>query len=261
MPTKPPTPPPLPRSTTDILVFGGSFDPPHVGHTRTALQALHHVLPGTRSALLLVPNARSPHKSRSPVAADEHRLAMLRLALAGHPQAAVWTDELDRAAASRNRRPTPPRPSFTIDTLKRLRRTLGPKPRLHLLLGYDQALAFHRWHQPRAILKLATPVVMPRPLANADQPRSLNGVLDFYLALRDTRFWTPAELAAWCARLAPIDPIECSSSQIRAALPNAGPLDHPPLGRTADSAPWSLLHPDVARYISAHGLYRVAPAL
>ena len=90
-----------------VGVFGGTFDPPHIGHLAIAHAALEE-LPLDR--LLFVPARRSPLKERAPVASDADRLAMLEAAIGGEPRFGVSRVELERDG-----------PSYTVETLERLR--------------------------------------------------------------------------------------------------------------------------------------------
>jgi nicotinate-nucleotide adenylyltransferase len=243
------------------MVFGGTFDPPHYYHTVGPLVALNRVIP-ERSWLLYVPAARNPLKPGSPCASDEHRLAMLKLSLDVPAPRSIWTDEIDRA---RRQRGAARRGSFTIDTLRRLRRELDGQGRsdvtLHLLIGADQAVGFHRWKEPRGILRLATPVVMPR-VAVVPQGRGTSGESalierprELYAAMQQTNYWTRAELAAWGSRLAPIFPMDPSSTDIRAKIPGA-PAD-PERWRQHPGLDW--VTTSVARFIIDHNLYGFRP--
>lgn len=222
-PEAPPvTPAPVPLPPADpprfILVFGGTFDPPHRGHIDLPARVRDELerrldCPG-RGWVLYIPAARSPHKPEGPIASDADRLEMLRLALAesGTPRAAIWTDELDRAA--RVAPPAAPPPSFTIDTLTRLRSWLDEQALggvdLRLLIGADQALGFHRWRQPRDILRLAKPAVMVR--GDIHTTRELTN------ALGALGFWTEAELIIWSGSVVPAGNIDASAGQIRELL-------------------------------------------
>lgn len=221
-----PAPLPLPESATDILLFGGSFDPPHLAHTELALQARRLAAPD--SWLVFVPAARSPHKP-DPPAPDEHRLAMLELALAPHGQVAVWTDELDRAHDGA--------PSYWVETLRRAR-ALRPEARLRFLIGSDQACGFHEWREPREILALAEPVVIPRsPITSREELSA---------ALRDCSDWSADEIARWRDALVPTAVLESSATAARSILRTRGP-QAPALER--------LLDPRVLDYIREHRLY------
>ena len=133
--------------TGRVGLFGGSFNPPHVGHLAVAEAArdeaaLDHVL--------WMPAATPPHKRDDGLPAAEHRLAMTRLATAGHDAFAVSDLELRRAGVS-----------YTVDTLRALRAD-HPDAEFLLLLGGDSLRQFHTWREPDAILDLAQPLVYPR---------------------------------------------------------------------------------------------------
>ncbi len=132
-----------------ILIFGGTFDPPHLAHSRLPPLVAERLECGR---IIYIPAAVSPLKSGEPAAPAEHRLAMLHLALADVPDAEISTIELYR-----------PGPSYTVDTLEALREELGSGHELHLLVGSDQALLFHQWKRWRRVIELATPAVMLRP--------------------------------------------------------------------------------------------------
>lgn len=218
-----------------VLLIGGSFDPPHLGHTRVAAALRAAAFPDGPCAghvwLVYVPAARSPHKPVGPVASDADRVAMLGLALASIPQACVWTDELDRA---------PSEPSYTVDTVRRARAWLdgagAPGVPLRLVIGTDQAAAFHRWRDPRDIIALAEPLVMARA-----------GVIDGAAILRSllaSGAWSPADLAAWRERVIDLKShgLAASSTDVRAKLARGDALIPE-------------LDPAVAAYITRRGLY------
>lgn len=134
--------------TGRVGLFGGSFNPPHVGHLAVAEAArdeaaLDHVL--------WMPAATPPHKRDDDLPAAEHRLAMTRLATADHDAFTVSDLELRRAGVS-----------YTVDTLRALRAD-HPGAAFLLLLGGDSLRQFHTWREPDAILDLAQPLVYPRP--------------------------------------------------------------------------------------------------
>lgn len=133
------------RAAVRIGVFGGTFDPVHVGHLAIAHAALESV---PLDRVLFVPARRSPLKERGPVATEADRLAMLELALAGEPRFAVSRAELDREG-----------PSYTVDTLA----GLAGSDELFLILGSDAIADLPRWKDPERIAQLATLVVADRP--------------------------------------------------------------------------------------------------
>jgi nicotinate-nucleotide adenylyltransferase len=126
-------------------VFGGTFDPVHVGHLAIAQAALESV---PLDRVLFVIARRSPLKERGPVASEADRLRMLELAVAGEPRFAVSKDELDRNG-----------PSYTVDTLE----LLAGADDLFLILGSDAIADLPRWKDPDRIARLATLVVADRP--------------------------------------------------------------------------------------------------
>jgi nicotinate-nucleotide adenylyltransferase len=133
------------RAAVRLGVFGGTFDPVHVGHLAIAHAALESV---PLDRVLFVLARRSPLKERGPVASEADRLRMLELAIADEPRFAVSRIELDRDG-----------PSFTIDTLERL----AGKDQLFLILGSDAIADLPRWKDPERIAALATLLVAERP--------------------------------------------------------------------------------------------------
>ncbi|MDQ2871344.1 MAG: nicotinate-nucleotide adenylyltransferase [Acidobacteriota bacterium] len=120
-------------------VFGGTFDPVHLGHIAMAEAAAMRF---GMSSVLFVPARLSPHKTAPPTDA-RHRVAMLALALAGRPDWSIAFDDLNREG-----------PSFTVDTLRALSaRSLQPD--LWLLMGTDTLAGFARWKEPAEIVRLA----------------------------------------------------------------------------------------------------------
>jgi nicotinate-nucleotide adenylyltransferase len=224
-PSQPITPLPIPPDTRTILLYGGAFDPPHRAHVQLPHLVARAACPD--AILLYIPAAQSPLKS-SPAAADSHRLAMLRLATKSLPRAAIWTDELDRAAASPS-----PIPSYWIDTLRRAAQA-APHAQLHFLIGADQAADFHRWREYRDIVALATPLVVLRPPIDSSEKLRAR--------LIESAAWTPVEIEQWLARIVPTPLLEDSATAIREKLAQ-GICEIPELD------------PAVHDYIRRHRLY------
>lgn len=132
-----------------IGIFGGTFDPPHIGHLLAASDACG-VLALDR--VMLVPTASQPLKSGREVATGLQRLAMTRLLAAGDPRLTPESMEVDRGGLS-----------FTVDTLRALRdRWPAGTADLILLLGADAAAQFPQWKDPAAVQALAEVVVLTR---------------------------------------------------------------------------------------------------
>jgi nicotinate-nucleotide adenylyltransferase len=135
-------------------VFGGSFNPIHLGHLLMADEMLELL---DLDRVLFVPAASPPHKPPASLAPAEARYAMVRLAVAGHPRFEVSDIELHRAG-----------PSFTVDTLEALQRG-GDE--LFLLVGSETFLDLLSWRHPRRVVELARLVVVPR-MGSAFDPDS-----------------------------------------------------------------------------------------
>jgi nicotinate-nucleotide adenylyltransferase len=232
------TPVPLPPKAQNVVLFGGTFDPPHLGHVRVPLQVLNRAMP-TGTFLLYVPAAKSPLKENGPEASDADRLEMLQLCLTElsvDTRVAVWTDELDRARAS-------PGPSYTIDTVRRLREGMNPEVNIRLLVGADQALDFHRWRSAADLLKEAPPLVMLRD--------PIRTTALFEAALRSDAARTGPEVEAWLARVVETGFVDISSSELRRRLHECRTTGAPP-----GSSLRSVLGEGVLNYIGSRGLYR-----
>ncbi len=131
-----------------IGIFGGSFDPPHIGHMRAAQAAVQAL---QLDKLLLIPAFQPPHKQPAagqPTAAQ--RLDMLRLAAAGEPGLEVSTLELDRGGIS-----------YSFETVAEVR-AMHPNAKIYLLVGSDMFLSFLSWKCPEKILADATLAVLCR---------------------------------------------------------------------------------------------------
>ena len=149
-----------------IGIFGGTFDPVHLGHLIVATE-LRHALALDR--LLFVPAGRPPHKSALDIAADDHRLAMLRLAVADTPELEVSGADLGRAGLA-----------YTAELLERLATALGPA-RLFFLIGNDSLRDLPNWREPNRIAEMAELGVAARMGAPVD----LDAVLAAVPAARD----------------------------------------------------------------------------
>jgi len=140
--------------TPRIGVFGGTFDPVHVGHLAIALAALESV---PLDRVLFVPVRRSPLKDRDPLASIADRVTMLEAAIANEPRFAISRAELEREGVS-----------YTVDTLEQLR----PQGALFLILGSDALADLERWRAPDRIRELATILVAARP--GAPEPDAMH---------------------------------------------------------------------------------------
>jgi nicotinate-nucleotide adenylyltransferase len=154
-----------------IAFFGGSFDPPHLGHlavARAAQQALQ------LDQVLFAPVGLQPLKPAGHAASFEDRVAMTRLAICDNP---VFEISLIDAPNSNTKGPNGAPPNYTIDTLTQLRQSLSPGTQLFLLLGADAFRSLPHWHRASDLPFLATLVVASRPGQNFDAAADLSACL------------------------------------------------------------------------------------
>ena len=218
-----------------IAVFGGTFDPIHYGHLRTAQELLQRL---PLAELRFVPARQPPHRG-APAASAEQRAAMVALAIAGQPRLRCERRELKRGGLS-----------YTVDTLESLRGELGPDTPLVLVLGCDALLGLRSWHRRERLLELAHWLVVARPgwsLSALDAP----GDGDAFPArlLRERRV-EAAELtrrAAGGVLSCALTPRDISSTRIRALLQSSASVE-------------GLLPAAVLAYIQSRGLYVTSPA-
>jgi nicotinate-nucleotide adenylyltransferase len=132
-----------------IGIFGGTFNPPHLGHLVCAQEA-HLQLQLT--SVVLIPARVPPHKPVTDEPGIAHRLEMCRLAIAGDEQRFEVSDIEARRQG----------PSFTVDTLEELH-AHQPESELFLIVGGDVAAGFAGWREPERVLTLATLAIAERP--------------------------------------------------------------------------------------------------
>jgi nicotinate-nucleotide adenylyltransferase len=205
------------RHAQRLGLFGGSFDPPHLGHLHVVRRAarafaLDHVV--------LVPAAQPPHKLAQVLSAGALRLELLQQLLANEQGVSLWSVELERAG-----------PSYTIDTLRALRKEA--EGALFLIVGTDNLEGLPGWREAEAVLALAQPIVVPRAGVSVEAVAA---------ALVDERLSERARTRLALGRLGG-PTVDVSSSELRAALAR-GECSHP------------LLPESVAAAVRAHGLYR-----
>lgn len=189
------TPTPL---LSPLALFGGTFDPVHLGHLSVAWEAAELL----DAEVHLLPASVPPHRA-PPVATAAQRVAILRAALRGQSRLGLDTRELQRAG-----------PSWTVDTLRGLRAEQPQRP-LVLLLGADAFAGLPSWHHWRALFDLAHIGVLSRPGVTAALPvelaaevaaRHVTGAA----ALRHALAGRIIELA--------VTPLEISATRIRELL-------------------------------------------
>lgn len=199
-------------------LFGGSFDPVHVGHLHAAKAAREAF---ELSRIVFVPARQSPFKPGRELAPGTDRMEMLRLATRGQPGFEVNDLELRRTG-----------PSYTIDTVRALPAALGlPEDvPIHLILGSDVLDGLAGWREARALLERVQPVVVHRAGGFEEHVAEIERVLGPALA---------SKVRAGYLRL---PPVPSSATDLRARLPGLP-------GEVPD------LPPQVLAYIRERGLY------
>lgn len=209
-----------------IGIFGGTFDPIHFGHLRTALE-LYQAL--DLQEVRLIPCYQPVHR-KMPAASPEHRLAMVRQAIEAEHALSVDDIEIKRKG-----------PSYTIDTLTVLRKNLPDTP-FCLIMGIDALLSFSSWHRWQEILELANLVVAHRPQY---QLPHTGIVADLF---KNRLHKTPTALhenLSGVILLQPVTALEISATDIRKQFA---------MGQN----PRYLLPNNVYKYIQEHGVYNIS---
>lgn len=211
-------PPPIGAFGRRVALYGGSFDPVHLGHMHVArLAQLHFGL----TQVVFVPAAQPPHKLGQALAPAADRVRMLELALEGEPSWSVWTCELERSG-----------PSYTVDTLRSAPQALqlAPGVELHLVVGWDNLRGFERWREVDEVVTLAQPIVVWRGSEDAEALARAQAALGPTLGLRLER------------GLLRVPPSPVSSTRVRESIARG-------------EAPTDCLPAAVLEYIRARGIY------
>ncbi|MBW1706046.1 MAG: nicotinate-nucleotide adenylyltransferase [Deltaproteobacteria bacterium] len=130
-------------------ILGGTFDPIHLGHLRTAEEIGQEL---DLEKVYLIPSASPPHKTEDPVTLFDHRLTMTRLAIVG----SSLLDALDLEGRRAG-------PSYSIETLKELHSIFKPDPDLFFILGIDAFLEINTWKGYERLFDYAHFVIISRP--------------------------------------------------------------------------------------------------
>lgn len=140
-------------------IFGGSFDPPHIGHLLVAQDAIEAL---SLDQLMVVPAATQPLKQQHRTSAV-HRLAMVQRCFEGVPRVIVDSIEMDRGGLS-----------FMVDTVDHYRRS-NPSAVIHLLVGEDVVASLPRWREPQRLLSMVELVVLTRAEPPVSAPDPISG--------------------------------------------------------------------------------------
>ena len=207
-------------------ILGGTFDPVHLGHLALAEAALREL---PLSEVLWLPSGSPGHRA-APVAGARDRKAMLTLAVADDVRYRIDADELERSE-----------PTYTVNTLARLRGELGPAQPLVLILGSDSFLSLPTWLRWRELFDLAHFAVASRP----GHSLGGGGTAPELAAEIGARSAQPEQLARSAAgRIASFDmpPMDISASAVRAGFATGQDMRH-------------LLPAAVLAYIQSQHLY------
>jgi len=208
-----------------IGIFGGTFNPPHLGHLAVARHARSEL---GLERVVLMPAGSPLHKPAAVDPGSQHRLEMCRLAVQGEDGLSACALEVERGG-----------PSYTVDTLRAIHAS-HPDAELTFIVGADTAATLDSWREPAELLGLARLAVASR--SGSDRDRVLDTVAG--LAAPQADEWERLALSSRVEFLS-MDTIEVSSSGVRARAAGSEPLD-------------GIVDPGVAQYIAEHGLYRGA---
>jgi len=219
-----------------IGLLGGSFNPIHLGHLRSAVEVCGRA---GLASVWLIPARLPPHKNAGDIAPAEDRLRMVQLATAGVPELRVEPIELER-----------PGPSYTIHTVRALRER--HRAAFALILGFEAFREIHTWHDYEALLRECDFIVTSRP-PDAVVPGE-NATLFERLPIAVSRtFCYDANIGCYAQdsghrlEFVPVTALDISASAVRAERA---------AGRTL-----RFLVPDaVDAYITERGLYRAPEA-
>ena len=150
-----------------IGLFGGTFNPVHFGHLRSALEVKEGF---ALDEVFLIPAAAPPHKLSGAVAAAADRLHMIGLALEDSPGLKLSDVELKRSG-----------PSYTIDTVQHFKQALPADSRIFLIMGLDAFLEIDTWKAYRELLQQVPFIVINRPRAGINADGFRWQVLEDYL--------------------------------------------------------------------------------
>ena len=204
-----------------IALFGGTFDPVHLGHTIVAGAAAKYI---GAERIIFVPAKLSPLKGSLPRESDMNRFEMLSLATADENFFEVSDCELKR-----------PAPSYTLDTVRQLQSEYGSETSVYWLLGADGIDELMHWHQIAELIDECILAVMYR--AGCDRP-------DFS---KFEPLWGHHRIEQLRQNIIPTPLVDISSTIVRSRL-------------AADEDVTQMLNPKVLSYIRKHGLYGSKPS-
>jgi len=224
----------------NIGLFGGTFDPIHRGHLKVARAAAERF---KLREVWFIPADIPPHKQQAPRTSYFHRYSMVTLAVADEPDFLPSLLEAPDPEAHMERRP-----SYSIDTVRRVKAGLRRGDRLYFLIGIDAFRDIAKWHEAEVLLQECEFIIAARPgysLAEvaSSLPKGLRPAAAVLRELRRSKSEEALRLPGVTLHLLPETHEDVSATQIRAAIRRGRGLTE--------------LVPDaVADYIRKEGLYR-----
>ncbi len=209
-----------------IAVFGGSFDPVHIGHLAVADDVCKRL---SYDRVIFVPSFNPPHKELSGFSSQEDRLNMLKLSVEDNPRFEVSDIEIKRGGTS-----------YTYDTILQLKEIYGSEleEKPGLILGSDLFSGFHLWHRAEELASMCT-LILARRNPEAEEKSRAKGSY----ALLDSEEFKPENETLFKDAVYISNPyVNISSSSIREAVKNNFSFRY-------------LVNKKVFDYITEHGLY------
>lgn len=227
----------------NIALFGGTFDPIHRGHLTVARAAVENF---ALKQVLFVPADLPPHKQKFPVTSFYHRYAMVSLALAGEKDfvpSLVEAPDPDQPTRER-------KPSYSLETVRRVKKSLGKSDHLYFLIGMDAFKDIAKWYKAEELLAECDFIVAARPgfsLADvaSSLPQKLRPAAEVTKLFRKQKISGPLVLPGVTLHMLAETHANVSATQIRAAAEKGGALRR-------------LVPDEVAEYIQKERLYRKA---
>jgi|SRR4051794_4585790 nicotinate-nucleotide adenylyltransferase len=221
----------------NVGLFGGTFDPIHRGHLAVARAAMQHF---DLRQVLFVPAGSPPHKLDQELTPYAHRFAMVALATAGEKKFIPSTIESFEELGGK--------PSYSVDTVRRLKTQLKKSDRLFFLIGIDAFEDIAKWREPEALLRETEFIVVSRPgfslgQIGASLPAGLRPPPAVSKVLRHKSAAGDIVLSGATLHLLPNINEKVSATAIRSAARTGRKLE-------------SLVGPAVAEYIRKTGLYK-----
>ena len=224
----------------NLALFGGTFDPVHRGHVAVARAA---VAAFGLKQVWFIPADIPPHKQKTPITSYFHRYAMVSLALAGEKDMIPSLVEAPDPDAKAGRQP-----SYSLETVRRVKKSLGKSDHLYFLIGMDAFQDIAKWYKAEELLSECDFIVAARPgysLADvaSSLPPKLRPAANVTKLFRKEKIEGPLVLPGATLHMLPETHEKVSATQIRAAAEKGGALKR-------------LVPDSVADYIQKERLYR-----